>query len=213
MFCSPRGPQRRLVHFPEFSRISFLGSLLQLFKDSLKDIYDNTISVNGAEAHQMLDDYFTALNNATQASTDQHAVDVDNITVVYVFEFIIINKTGGVNSPYATIDLPGIQIPQAIISNLDEKPLKCSFITNAGKWEDHYLTFYERNPAGRELDFTENPDHKGDFLRYAVELHCLDLVANIRNSPLPPLEDLSEGVTVQLATGLKLGTEPERTWT
>jgi len=41
-----------------------------------------------------------------------------------------------------------------------------------------------------------NPDHKEDFLRYAVELHCLNRVANIRKSSLPPLEDLAEGVTV-----------------
>jgi hypothetical protein len=45
------------------------GSLLQLFKDSIKDIYDNTISLDGADANQMPDDYFTALNDATKAST------------------------------------------------------------------------------------------------------------------------------------------------
>ena len=33
-------------------------------------------------------------------------------------------------------------------------------------------------------------------------------MADIRKSPLPPLEDLAEGVTIQLATGLKHGTEP-----
>ncbi len=47
------------------------GSLLQLFKDNLKDIYDNTISLNNADAHHVPDEYFTALNDATQASTDQ----------------------------------------------------------------------------------------------------------------------------------------------
>jgi len=83
-------------------------------------------------------------------------------------------------------------------------------ITNAGNWEEHYLTFYERNPAGRGLDFTENPYHKEDFLRYAVELHCLNPLADIRKSPLPPLDNLAEGVTVQLATRLKHGTEPRK---
>ena len=125
------------------------GSLLQLFKDSLKDVYDNTISLDGADAHQMLGDYFTALNDATQASTDRHAVDLDNKTLLYLFEFSRINKTGGINIPYATIEWPGIQILQAVILNLDEKPLKCSFITDAGKWEENFLTFYEKNPAGQ----------------------------------------------------------------
>ena len=69
-------------------------------------------------------DYFTALNDATQASTYQHAVDMDNRTLLYLFEFGRINKTGGINNPYATIEWSGIQIPQTIISKLDEKPLK-----------------------------------------------------------------------------------------
>jgi len=163
--------------------------------------------LDGTEAHQMPDDYFTALNDATQASTDQHAMGQDSKTILHIFEFSRISKTGGINNPYATIEWHGIQIPQAIISNLDDKPLKCSFITYAGNWEEHFLTFYERNPAGRGLDITENPYHKIDFLRYAVELHCLNPVADIQKSPLPPLEDPAEGGTVQLATGLKLGTE------
>ncbi len=108
------------------------GSLLQLFKDSLKDIYNNTISLDGTEAHQMPADYFTALNDATHASIDLHAVELDSKTTMFMFEFNIINKTGGINNPYATIEWHGIQIPQAIISNLDEIPLKCSFITYAG---------------------------------------------------------------------------------
>ena len=33
-------------------------------------------------------------------------------------------------------------------------------------------------------------------------------MADTRKSPLPPLEDLAEGVTVQLVTGLKPGSEP-----
>ena len=60
------------------------------------------------------------------------------------------------------------------------------------------------------MDFTENPDHKEDFLRHAVELHCLNPMADIRKLPLPPLEYLAEGVTVQLTTKLKHGTEPKK---
>ena len=84
------------------------GSLLQLFKDSLKDIYDNNISLDGADAHQMLDDYFMALNDATITYSDQHAVDLDNRTMLYLFEFSRIGKTGGIDNPYATIEWPGI---------------------------------------------------------------------------------------------------------
>lgn len=184
------------------------GSLLQLFKDSLRDIYGNTINLDGAEAHQRPDDYYTALNDAMEASADQPAVDLDSRTMLYLFEFNKISKTGGINNPYATIEWPGIQIPHAIITNLEGEPLKRSFISEEGTWDEHFITFYERNPAGRGLDFTENPDSKKDFLRYAVEFHCLNRVADTRKSPLPPLEDLAEGVMVQLTTGMKPGTEP-----
>ena len=95
----------------------------------------------------MPDDYFTALNDAMQASADQTAVDLDSRTILYLFEFNRINKTGGINNPYATIEWHGIQIPQAIISNLDDKPLKCSFITDEANLEEHFIIFYERNPA------------------------------------------------------------------
>ncbi len=46
------------------------------------------------------------------------------------------------------------------------------------------------------MDFTENLDHKLDFLRCAVRLHCPNPMANTRKSSLPLLEDLAEGVTV-----------------
>jgi hypothetical protein len=75
------------------------GSLLQLFKDILKAIYENTISLDGTDAHQIKDDYFMALNDATQASTNQHAVYLDNKTLLYLFEFSMITKTGGISSP------------------------------------------------------------------------------------------------------------------
>jgi hypothetical protein len=67
---------------------------------------------------------------------------------------------------------------------------------------------YDRNPAGRGLDFTENPASKEDFLRYAIELQCLSVETNTRKTPLPPLQDLAEGATVLLEAGLRLGTKP-----
>jgi hypothetical protein len=39
-------------------------------------------------------------------------------------------------------------------------------------------------------------------------LHCMNPVTDNRMSPLPPLEDLAEGVTAQLVAGLKHGSEP-----
>ena len=100
----------------------------------------------------------------------------------------------------------GIQIPQAIATNLLDKLLKFTFTPVKGDNVKHLLTFYERNLARRGLDFTNNPDSKEDFLRYAVELQCLNPVVDTRKTPLPPLEDLEEGATVLIEAKLRLGT-------
>jgi hypothetical protein len=88
--------------------------------------------------------------------------------------------------------------------------LKFTFYTDKGAREKHCLSFYERNPAGRGLDFTENPDGKEDFIRYAVNLHCLKPVADTKKSTLPPLEDLAEGAIARLHAVPKNGSEPRR---
>jgi hypothetical protein len=101
---------------------------------------------------------------------------------------------------------PGIQIPQAIISLLDTKDLLVDFIDDNGGTEQHYIQFYERNPAGRGLDFDNAPEDKPDFVRYAVELRCLNPITDTRKTPLPPLEDLAAATKTLLAAGL----EPEK---
>jgi len=93
----------------------------------------------------------------------------------------------GVNNPYVTVEPPpGIQIPQAIITHLNAKPLKWSLVFETGTRVDPYLTLYEKNTAGKELDFTNDIDTKEDYIRYAVELLCLNPVADTRKIPLPP---------------------------
>jgi len=100
------------------------GSLMQLFRDKLSAIYENIINLDSVEAFQRLEDYLMALNEDVDAATYLPEVELDALTELYLFEFSKITKTGGVNIPYATLELPGIQIPHAVISNLNEKPLK-----------------------------------------------------------------------------------------
>ena len=64
-----------------------------------------------------------------------------------------------------------IQIPQAISTILNEIGLRFNFVTNTDSYEEGDLYFYDMNPAGRGLDFAENPDQEEDFLRYATERH------------------------------------------
>jgi hypothetical protein len=57
---------------------------------------------------------------------------------------------------------------------LEEKGLRFIFYNKMKVVEEHTLHFYERNPTRRGLDFNDDPDDKTDFVRYAVDLRCLN---------------------------------------
>jgi len=84
------------------------------------------------------------------------------------------------------------------MSLMDNKGLHFTFFNDKREGEDRILLFYERNLAGRGLDFGEYSEDKPDFVRYAVELRCLNPVVDTKKTPLPPLEDLAEAGTVLL---------------
>ena len=74
---------------------------------------------------------------------------------------------------------------------LDNKDLQFTFFNDKREGEDQILNFYERNTAGRGLDFDDYPENKFDFVMYAAELRCLNPVVDTKKTPLPPLEDLA----------------------
>jgi len=85
-----------------------------------------------------------------------------------------------------------------------------TFYNDKREAEEHTLHFYERNPAGRGLDFDDHPEDKIDFVMYAAELRSLNPMMDTKRSPLPPLEDLSEAVEALIDAGLKLDKEPRK---
>ena len=98
----------------------------------------------------------------------------------------------------------------AITTLLQDKGLNFPFINDNNEWEQQDVHLYERNLARRGLNFTDKEDIKTDFMRYTVEYHCQNPIADIRKHPLPPLEELAEGVTLHLAAGWKNGCEPRK---
>ena len=132
--------------------------------------YENVLALDTTNEFQVPKDFFSALNEVLEIAGDQATLELDAGARLYLFEFSKITKKGWVNNPFVTMEWPGIQIPLAIASNLLNKLLKFNFITAKGNSEEHLITFYERNLAGRGLYFTVNPESKDDFLRYAVEL-------------------------------------------
>ena len=99
---------------------------------------------------------------------------------------------------------------QALRTILQDKGIQIPLINNEGEFQKASIYFYERNPAGRGLDFDENPDQKSDFLRYAIQLNCINPIRDIIKSPPPPLEEIAKGVLIQLHEVVKLGTQSIR---
>jgi hypothetical protein len=124
----------------------------------------------------------------------------------YLFEFYRIFKVGGIASPYATIEWPGVQIPHALMAILQNKGINITLINNDGEYHEAPIYSFKKNPAGRGLDFDENPDQKSDFLRYAIQLNCINPIRDIIKSPLPPLEEIAGGASIQFMEVGKHGT-------
>ncbi len=130
--------------------------------------------------------------------------------LLYLFEFSRIFKVGGIASPYATIEWPRVQTPQALTAILQEKGINIALLNNDGEYQHAPIFFHERNPAGRGLDFKDFPYQKADFLRYAIRLNCINPIRDIMKNPLPSLEEIARGVSIQLRDVEKLGTQSRR---
>ncbi len=106
--------------------------------------------------------------DASEEANVRHYVELGFQHTLYLFEYCKIGKVGGANIPYACMQWPGVQIPHAIINLLDTKDLLVNFSDDNGGTEQRIFRFYERNPAGKGLDFDDAPDDKFDFVRYAT---------------------------------------------
>ncbi len=104
--------------------------MLRLFRDSLSTIYDNILALDIVDEFQVLEDFYSVLNEAADKAGEQAIVDLDAGIQLYLFELIWITKTGWINNPFVTMEWPWIQIPQAIVSNLTDKLLKLNPITS-----------------------------------------------------------------------------------
>ena len=68
-----------------------------------------------------------------------------------------------------------------------DKSLIMTFLNDHVEPEDTEIHFFERNPAGRNMDFTNNLDHKEDFLRYAVQLYYINPFNDAAKTPFSHL--------------------------
>ncbi len=85
-------------------------NLLKLFRDSLQDLYRRLYDID-AEARDVPKDYYLAISDALETTSDNHTVKLATHHLLRLFGFLKIVKIGFIQSPNACMKLPGIQIP------------------------------------------------------------------------------------------------------
>ncbi len=87
------------------------------------------------------EDYYTVISNGMEATGEGHTTEMDHRDLLYLLEYYKITKIGGANNPYEYAEWPRIQIPQAILSLLDQKELQFIFFNDKRVGEDYTLFF------------------------------------------------------------------------
>ena len=118
------------------------------------DIYEASLVEAGA-SFPIPSDLFGDITLAiTQAdSQNNEYVIIPRPSLLYILEYSRIYKVGDPTGPYACMEWLGIQIPQALLTLLDDISLLCPFSQEDGYTYISNLYFYDRNPSGKELDF------------------------------------------------------------
>ncbi len=60
--------------------------------------------------------------------------------------------------------------------------INIALLNNDGEYQHAPIFFYERNPAGKFLDFNDFPEQTNDFLRYVVQLNCINPFGTLRKA-------------------------------
>jgi hypothetical protein len=132
------------------------AAIQQLFRDNLHEIYDRLFDID-ADALEVPEDYSSSIAAATATSRDNQNVELEPQLLLYKMEFYKIVKIGGINNPFACVEWPGIQIPQAILNLLGTKGIIFYFLDDKGAWEESPILFYERIRQRGDLTSTTTP--------------------------------------------------------
>ena len=213
-------PDNKDLHRVFVSCENFRGldtlQLQSLLAKSLEALYHRALSkhIDPLDKFEVPDDVIGAISEAVAVASAQEGAPatLQSAELLYFMEFSRIYKQGGPNSPYASIDWPDFQIPQTIISLLANINVRLTLplVNDEGTLRDAHILFYDRNPAGRGLDFDDNPADREPFMRYSVNFRCLNPPKDLASRTLPPLEDVSEALQYLLRQHATFGTDGRR---
>ena len=113
------------------------GELPTLFRDSLKASYEDLIMYN-KDDYQTPNDFIEIFIEGIAASEakGETIITFPPKDTLYLLELYKIFKVGGIASPYATIEWPGVHIPQALTAILQDKGLNITLINNDGEYQE-----------------------------------------------------------------------------
>ena len=94
-----------------------------LLRESRHAHYEALLDDNGNHDYNILKDFYTAISDVIEYAGDATTLELHSPELLYMFEFYIIPKIGGIVSLYVSIEWQGIQIPMTITSLLQDKGL------------------------------------------------------------------------------------------
>ena len=148
----------------------------------------------------------SAISAARQKAEDQELdyIELLPTDLLYALEYCRITKLGQA-SPFVAIDYPETQVPQALKTLLADEDLSLAIplLVDGQKLELFKAAVYDRNPASRGLDFTEDYDVREDFVKYAVHLRCKTSQDERRGYRMPALDYVAEGINIYLESNLR----------
>jgi len=131
------------------------ASLHKLFRN--RPLAHYVTLLGNAQANYIItDDFYSAITNDMDFTGENLTLELHSPKLLYLFEFYICTKKARVtSSPYICLEWLDIQKPKTIRSLLLDKGLKFHFINDSDTWDQDTVHFYDRNPAGRGLDFID----------------------------------------------------------
>ncbi len=85
-----------------------------------------------------------------------------------------------------------------MLTLLDDIPPLCPFPHEEEYTYTTNLYFYDRNPAGKELDYDSNPEQKEPFMRYVVSFQLQKRAEDLSRLSLPTLSGISQGIALEM---------------
>jgi hypothetical protein len=173
--------------------------LQALMLKTASDLYEASQDEAGASFSIPSDLIGDITLSITQAdSQNNEYVMLPRPSLMCILEYSRTYKVGDPTGPYAYMEWPGIQIPKALLTLLDDIPLLCPFSQEEGYTYINNLYFYDRNLASKELDFDSNLEQKEPFLRYAVSFQLQKKTEDMSRLSLPTLSDISHGIAMEM---------------